>query len=113
MGNYPNINSVKLEPCCAESIAEINKILKASNLLSLGVSSGSFVNMFGPSPSKINTITAVQQTDFVTFAEAMNAIPNIRQKLIFDISSHERLRHMMGNNVKLEKFWKGMMDASQ
>lgn len=113
MGSYPNINSVKLDSCCIKAITDINKVLKAANLLSIGVGAGVFANMFGPSPATINTIAAVQQTDFSTFAQAMSAIPNITQTLIYDIASQECLNHIMGNNVKLEKFWKGMMDASQ
>lgn len=80
--------------------------------MTIGTGIGVFANMFGPSPSTLNTIVAVQQTDFYTFAQAVNAIPNITKKLVYDISSHECLKHTVDNKVKLEKFWKGMMDAS-
>ena len=113
MANYPNINSIKLDTCCIKAIAEINKVLKSAKILTIGVGTGQFANIFGPSPATINTIVAVQQTDFSLFAQAVSAIPHLTKRLVHDISSYECLNHKMGNNVKLEKFWKGIMDASQ
>ncbi|MBU1168769.1 MAG: hypothetical protein KKD44_04305 [Proteobacteria bacterium] len=61
MARYPDIHHLKLEKCCIDTINEINKRLKLGNVLSVGVGAGAWANIFGPSPSTLNTIVSVAQ----------------------------------------------------
>ena len=106
---YPNIHNINLPDCCQKQIADINRRLHLANVFQFFLPVGVFCNMFGPSPKSINTIVAVQQTDFVTFAQAMQGIGAPVRSTIFFICGAEKLRHI--GNTKLERFWGAMADA--
>ncbi|GAB6094703.1 hypothetical protein JCM14469_09550 [Desulfatiferula olefinivorans] len=106
---YPNIHNINLPDCCQKQIADINRRLKLANAFQFFVPVGVFCNMFGPSPKGINTLIAVHQTDFATFAQAMQMIGGPVRTVAFNICATEKLRHI--GNGKLEKFWGAMADA--
>jgi hypothetical protein len=60
MPNYPDIHNLMLKPCCTDAINRINNRIKLGNILRVGIGVGAWVNIFGPSPSKINTIVSVK-----------------------------------------------------
>ena len=112
MANYPNIHNLKLENCCTDTIDRINRRLKLGNILSVAIGAGVWVNIFGPSPSTLNTIVAVKQTDFATLksiVQATAAIPVMTRAAAQTDCEGQWFKHI-GNN-KLEKFWKAMGDV--
>lgn len=112
MAPYSNIYNIKLETCCQKAIDRINQRLKLGNILSVGIGSALWLNIFGPSPSTLNTIVAVHQTDFQTLkalVQATGAISAISKKAALSDCEGEWYHHI--GNTKLESFWKGMMDA--
>lgn len=112
MANYSNIHNIHLETCCQKTIDRINQRLRIGNILSASLGPALWINIFGPSPSTLNTIVAVQQTDFQTLKtliQAVGAIPEIGRKAARTDCEGEWFRHI-GNN-KLESFWRGMIDV--
>ena len=106
---YPNINNIILPTCCQDRITEINRKLKLGNYLQPILAAGTLFNIIGPSPHTINTIVSVHQTDFVTFAQSMQAVPAIPRRVAMNECQYERINHI--GNSKLEKFWGALADA--
>lgn len=112
MAIYSNIYNIQLETCCEKTIVRINQRLKLGNILSVSLGPALWVNIFGPSPSTLNTIVAVYQTDFQTLktlVQAVNSITIIAKKAAHKDCEGEWYRHI--GNKKLEPFWRGMMDV--
>lgn len=106
---YPNINNLNLPNCCQKRIERINQKVKIGNALQSVICAGTLFNIFGPSPSGINTIVSLQQTDFSSFSQAVKAIPGITRAAARKECEQEYIGHI--GNAKVEKFWKGMVDV--
>ena len=106
---YPNIKNFNFPDCCHKRIKRINQKVKLGNALQSVVAVGTLFNIFGPSPSGINTIVAIHQTDFTTFSQAVAAIPDITRTYARRECEQEYINHIGNGNI--EKFWKGMVDV--
>lgn len=112
MANFSSIHNINLQMCCVNTIDRINQRLKLGNIIAASLGPALWLNIFGPSPSTLNTIVAVQQTDFntlKTLVEATNSISSISREVACKDCYNEWYKHI-GNN-KLEKFWRGMIDV--
>ncbi len=108
---YPNIKSFNLPTCCQNRINQINKKVAYGNALQSVVSGGVLLNMFGPSPKGVCTVAAIQQTDFATFAQALQAVPIITRAVAKKECEQEWFNHIRGGSGQLATFWKGMVDV--
>lgn len=112
MSNYPSIHNLKLKKCCIDTIDGINRRLKMSNILAAGLGPAVFINIFGPSPSTLNTIVSVSQLDYSTLktlVEASASITAIAKRMALSDCQSELLRH--NAHFELSRFWEGMVNV--
>jgi hypothetical protein len=116
MPNFPNIHNINLEMCCIKTINRINQRIKLGNILQATLASSLWIGIFSPSPPSkldaINTIHSIYDIDFQTLKNLIQTIQSvsiIEKKAARTDCESEWFRHI-GNN-KLEKFWRGMIDA--
>lgn len=102
----------KIKKCCIDTIDGINRRLKMSNILAAGLGPAVFINIFGPSPSTLNTIVSVSQLDYSTLktlVEASASITAIAKRMAISDCQSELLRH--NAHFELSRFWEGMVNV--
>ncbi|MCG8549318.1 MAG: hypothetical protein MI799_02825 [Desulfobacterales bacterium] len=110
--NYPIIHNLNLKACCYKTLDEIESKIKFGKMLEKSMPIGLWVNIFGPSPSSMNTIVSVSQVDFQTLrnlVRSVAAVPEITRAAIRNECVGEWFSH--SNDAKLQKFWGGMRDV--
>ncbi len=112
MPNYPDIHNLMLKACCIDTINRINNRIKLGNILTVGIGVGAWVNIFGPSPSTLNTIVSVKRTsyeDLERIVRATAAITVIVKEVCKSECQQEQLIH--NNNYQLSLFWEGLSNV--
>lgn len=107
MSGKPSIEGLELQPCCVESLKQIQEKIKLGNALAIALGGGLFATLVAGRGKTANVGTAynVMTTDWDLFAKAVKAVPLIVKNRCQLISSLEVLNHSGG---KLSQFWREM-----
>jgi len=103
----PKIKNIKFGSKSQSAIKEIRRVKKMSKALLKAMSGGVFVNIFvgnGAMKSSYN----IQANDWKTWSQAMNAVPSIYHKRIYNIAALQMLDHSFGQE---KQFWRAVADG--
>ncbi len=102
----PQLDNVKLQPCCHEALQEIGEKQELGKLLASALSASPFMLLLGSNP--IQAGFSISTTDWDLYQDAVRAVPAIVKNRCQLICSFEVLNHPGG---PLGEFWQAMYES--
>ncbi len=104
----PTLEGLSFDQRSREGIARIQRIEEFSQVLKMSIALGTLANIFAGS-NAAEAAYNIYSTDWVALAEALNAIPALQRRLIFQEAALQMMDH--ANQRRQYLFWKAIMEG--